>query len=63
MSTTASESHGSYLMPSLRHATVADAMHPGIVSCHPDAPLTEVARTMGILSTLDIAGVVAWGEA
>jgi CBS domain-containing protein len=38
--------HGSYLMPSLRRATVADAMHPGILSCHPDASLTEVARLM-----------------
>ena len=39
-------STGSYLMPSLEHATVADAMHPGIVSCDPDLTLTEVARTM-----------------
>jgi CBS domain-containing protein len=46
MSTIANESRGSYLMPSLRHATVADAMHPGILSCHPDAPLIEVARMM-----------------
>jgi len=38
--------HGSYLMPSLRHATVGDAMHPGIVSCPPDARLTDVARLM-----------------
>lgn len=38
--------HGSYLMPSLEHATVADAMHPGILSCEPDATLTEIARTM-----------------
>jgi CBS domain-containing protein len=37
---------GSSRMPSLDHATVADAMHPGIVSCDPDLPLTEVARTM-----------------
>lgn len=37
---------GSYLMPSLHHATVADAMHPGIVACSPDAGLTEVARLM-----------------
>lgn len=37
---------GSYLMPSLRNATVADAMHPGIVFCEPDASLTEVARLM-----------------
>lgn len=35
-----------YLMPSLRHATVADAMHPGIVACPPDAGLTDVARLM-----------------
>jgi CBS domain-containing protein len=37
---------GSYLMPSVRHATVADAMHPGIVACSPDAGLTDVARLM-----------------
>ena len=37
---------GSYLMPSLEHATVADAMHPGIVSCDPDATLTDAARMM-----------------
>ena len=44
--TTSSPSHGSYLMPSLEHATVADAMHPGILACEPDASLTEVAQTM-----------------
>jgi len=38
--------HGSYLMPSLKHATVSDAMHPGILSCEPDATATEVARLM-----------------
>ncbi len=38
--------HGSYLMPSLEHATVADAMHPGILSCEPDASLTDVAVVM-----------------
>jgi CBS domain-containing protein len=35
-----------YLMPSLRHATVADAMHPGIVSCPADATLSDVACLM-----------------
>ncbi len=35
-----------YLMPSLEHATVATAMHPGIVSCDVDDSLTEVARLM-----------------
>lgn len=37
---------GGYLMPSLRHATVVDVMHPGIVSCPLDASLTDVARLM-----------------
>jgi CBS domain-containing protein len=44
--TTRPPSHGSYLMPSLEHATVSDAMHPGILACEPDASLTEVAQTM-----------------
>ena len=38
--------HGSYLMPGLEHATVSDAMHPGILSCGADATLTDVARLM-----------------
>jgi CBS domain-containing protein len=47
MSDTAIRSyHGSYLMPSLEQATVADAMHPGILSCRADATLTDVARMM-----------------
>jgi CBS domain-containing protein len=41
-----SGSDGSYLLPSLRHATVADAMHPGIISCGPDASISEIARVM-----------------
>jgi CBS domain-containing protein len=36
--------HGGYLMPSLEHATVADAMRPGILPCHADATATGVAR-------------------
>ena len=39
-------SHGSYLLPRFEHATVADAMHPGILSCDADAALGEVARMM-----------------
>jgi CBS domain-containing protein len=39
-------SHGSYLLPHLDHGTVADAMHPGILSCGADTSLTEVARMM-----------------
>jgi CBS domain-containing protein len=37
---------GSCLMPSLQHATVADAMHPGLLSCDPGASSIEVARMM-----------------
>jgi len=44
--TTIIRTHGSYLMPALEHATVADAMHPGILSCEPDATLPEVAQIM-----------------
>lgn len=44
--TTIQRYHGSYLMPSLEHATVADAMHPGIVSCETDTTVTEIARIM-----------------
>jgi CBS domain-containing protein len=33
-------------MPSLAHATVADAMHPGILSCPTDANAQDVARMM-----------------
>jgi CBS domain-containing protein len=46
MPNTAFQPHGSYLTQSLEHATVSDAMHPGILSCEPDANLTEVAKMM-----------------
>jgi CBS domain-containing protein len=39
-------SQGSYLTPAFEHATVADAMHVGIVTCAPDAQLATVAQTM-----------------
>jgi CBS domain-containing protein len=38
--------HGSYLMPSVEHASVSDAMHLGILACNPQASCTEVARMM-----------------
>ena len=44
--TTGQPQRGSYLMPSLDHATVSDAMHPGILACEPDATLAEVAQMM-----------------
>ncbi len=37
---------GSYLMPTLAHASVADAMHPGVIACEPEASTTELARLM-----------------
>ena len=46
--TTIQPYHGSYLMRSLEHATVSDAMHPGILSCEADATLTDVARLMAM---------------
>ena len=51
-------SHGSYLLPHFEHATVADAMHPGILSCDADATLTEVAR---IMSTHHVHCIVVKG--
>ena len=62
---------GSYLTPSLEHATVAEAMHPGILSCPADASLVEVARLMAghhvhCIAVTGIAsegagGSVVWG--
>lgn len=37
---------GSYLTPSLEHATVADAMHPGVMAANPDATVQELARML-----------------
>lgn len=44
--TTTTLMHSSYLTPSLEYATVADAMRPGILSCEPDATLSDVATMM-----------------
>lgn len=49
---------GSYLVPSFEKATVADVMHPGVVSCPPDFPAAVVARTM---ATNHIHAVVVEG--
>lgn len=37
---------GSYLAPSFDHATVADVMRHGVISCEPEASLRDVARIM-----------------
>ena len=45
--TTGIEPHrGSYLAPCFEHATVADAMRTGVMSCPHDVPATTVARIM-----------------
>jgi predicted transcriptional regulator len=54
--------HGSYLMPSLRHATVADAAHPGIVSCGAEITLTEVARLMATHHVHCVAVMMSRGD-
>jgi CBS domain-containing protein len=51
-------SHGSYLLPHFEHATVADAMHPGILSCDAEATIAEVAR---IMSTHHVHCIVVRG--
>jgi CBS domain-containing protein len=38
--------HGSFLAPSFDRATVADAMHPGILTCERGATRAEIAWTM-----------------
>ena len=35
-----------YVMPSIEHATVAQAMHRGVLSCEASATLRDVARMM-----------------
>jgi CBS domain-containing protein len=58
--TSVQPSHGSYLLPHLDHATVADAMHPGILSCAAEATLPDVARMM---ATHHVHCVVVGGTA
>jgi CBS domain-containing protein len=45
--------------PSLEQLQVADAMHPGVVTCPLETPLREVARMMALYR---IHAVVAFGE-
>jgi CBS domain-containing protein len=54
--------HDGYLMPSLARATVADAMHPGIVSCPAEAGLTDVARLMATHHVHCVAVVATYEE-
>jgi CBS domain-containing protein len=52
--------HGCYLMPSLEHATVGDAMHPGILSCEPN---TSMAKVAGMMATHHVHSIAVRGTA
>jgi CBS domain-containing protein len=58
MARTVQSYRGSYLMPSFETASVADVMHPGVMSCPPEAPLVTVAQTM---ATHHVHAVVVGG--
>ncbi len=49
----------SWLTPSWEHAKVSDAMHIGVLGCHPDTSLRTVARMM---STHQVHAVVVTAE-
>lgn len=51
---------GSFRLARVAHARVEDAMHPGVISCAPDTPLRDVART---ISTKHIHCLVVTGAA
>lgn len=66
MSDTATQTpDANYLTPSVGHATVADAMHAGILFCEPDASLTEIARLMAThhVHCIAVTGVSHDGQA
>jgi predicted transcriptional regulator len=58
MTTRIQPDQGSYLTPCFEHATVADAMRTGVMSCPSDVPATTVARMM---ATHHIHSVVVEG--
>ena len=63
--------HGSFRTPTFEHATVADAMHHGVMACDPEATVTEVARMMAThhvhcitvvgVSTGESGETLSWG--
>ena len=59
MTETLQPDRGSYVLPAFEHATVADVMRPGVMSCAPDAPLLTVAQTMAThhVHAVVVAGV------
>jgi CBS domain-containing protein len=46
MAQTQTKLEGSFRMPAFEHATVSDAMRPGVISCPPQTSLKTVARMM-----------------
>ena len=58
MTTRMQHYRGSYLTPSFDHATVADAMRTGVISCAPDVAASTVAQ---IMATNHIHSVVVEG--
>jgi CBS domain-containing protein len=51
---------GDFLTPSYEHASVADAMTPGVITCPPDTSMEAVAR---IMATNRVHAVVITGLA
>jgi CBS domain-containing protein len=58
MTSTIQPHRGSYLSPSFETASVADVMHPGVMSCPANASLVTVAQTM---ATHHVHSVVVGG--
>lgn len=59
---------GSYLLPRYEHATVADVMRHGVITCSPDASLRTIARMMAsyhvhaiVVTETDGDGDTPWG--
>ncbi len=61
---TRTQIEGSYRLPSFENARVADAMHPGLVSCTPETPLRTVAQIMAEhhIHSVVVAGVDSPGS-
>ena len=59
MATTVQSCRGSALIPPFPHASVADVMRPGMLSCDAAAPIAEVADTMAThrLHAVVVAGI------
>ena len=63
MTTVLQPYQGSYLTPAYEEATVGEAMHPGVISCPPDAGAVDVARLMALnhVHCVVIGRAEGWG--